>query len=284
MANLALGVLGHHYTQQAALYAGKRVGGYVVNQGVKYVKRKVKAYTEPVLENLKRRADDFQQIDTVPLKRRNVPCPTQAECFHDGYLDGNIYQNNVASNFWNGAELGFFYPIQGDDITDRTFRRLQVKRLTIRLEFRISNQNWDQNPVFRSNPVVRFIIYVDKQTNGTASNASMVIDSTGFEAVQMFQNLLFLDRFTILHDDSFPMNPVMFDFAGVVKSGQYTTSKYVDIPLDMIMHFNANNTGLIDSIVDNSLYCAVCVGPDNSSRLAYDVRLNGSYRVTFQNI
>jgi len=288
MAHLPLALLGHHYTQQAIVGVAKSAGKYALNQGYKALKNRVSKPVLETVENLKRRADDFQQIDTVPVKRRNVPCE-EMDCAYDGYFDKNVAAYVVVPRTWNTAALNVFDPVQGDDIQNRRGRSVLVKKINLRLTFRIESQLWDTGGgLQRTPPSVRYVVYVDKFPNGASSTADQVFLSTGSsnEPVDFFRNVLYTDRFYVLDDRTFTMNPQMYYDSSLpgAMSGQITKVVHIELPCEILARYNAGNAGSVADCIENYIYLAVVSGSNHSLRTGYDVRLYCDSRVTFESL
>jgi len=290
MAHIPLAILGHHVTQQVLTSGAKAVGKYALEQGVKYATKSVSSAAtdrrRAMIENLKRHAESFQEIDTVPVKRRAVPCE-EMDCSNDGYYDRTVFAYFSVPRDWSTAASPIFNLVQGDDIVNRRGRSVLVKKINLRFVFRVESQA-SSDALAYTNPSVRYIIYIDKFPNGVASTADMVQLSTGSasEPVDYFRNLLYTDRFFVLEDKTFAMNPVMFakDAVGNYQSGNCTKVVHVELPLDVVTRYNAGNAGSVADCLENYFYVAVCSGSADALRQGFNVRCYCSGRTTFQSL
>jgi len=286
MANLALGILGHHVTQQVATNVAKRVGKYALEQGVKYAKKRI---TSPFRDTTKRLAESFQEIDTVPLKRRNVPCRDEEDCFHDGYFDSASYLGGVLPHLWSDAFCLAqpFVPIQGDDINNRRGRSVVIKKINVRGSFEIQDQNLVTGTDTHTNPSVRIIVFVDKQSGSGSINGSYLMDSSvTSQDVDSYRNLLYNNRFVVLEDKTVTLNPVTWYRVdtNLPKSGNCTRYLHIEIPCNIEVRYNANNTGSYADCLENMLYYAVVAGSHALNRTGFDVCGFLASRITFQSL
>jgi len=281
MAHIVGGIVGHHITRQLAYNAGKLAAPYAI----KYVRKHLSSHRNvEIANNLKRKAESFVPIDTVPLKRHQVPCPTEEECARDGYFDFYITPNTASRN-WAGAGTTPFTPVQGDDISNRRGRSVMIKRILMRFDFRVQNQQWFTGVSYGTDPVVRYVVYIDKCNNGAVSTPDLLMSSAG-DAVENFRNLLYNDRFDVLVDKTFVLSPKLYfdSVAGVSMSGNATTHKEIDIYEDIPIRYNAGNSGTNTDALENALYVAVISGTDTAGRVCYDVRYSYHCRVTFESL
>jgi len=285
MANVVLGVLGHHVTQQVATGVAKRVGKFALDQGVKYAKKRI---SSPFRDTTKRLAESFQEIDTVPLKRRNVSCRDEEDCFHDGYFDSTSFSNSVVPHLWSDATaLAYpFSPIQGDDINNRRGRSVVIRKVNVRGSFQLEDQSLVSGADTHTNPSVRFVVFVDRQAAGAAITADQLMTSSGTnQDVDSYRNLLYNNRFVVLEDRVFTLNPTLYtNNAGVVKSGQVSKYLHLEIPCEIEVRYNANNSGTVLDCLENALIYAVVAGSSNANRTGFDVRLYLQSRITFQSL
>jgi len=291
MAHLVLPVLGHHVTQQVATNVAKRVGKYALEQGVKYAKKKI---TSPFRDTTKRLAESFQEIDTVPLKRRNVGCREEEDCFNDGYFDSTVFSDSISPgtgilpHLWTDALCikTPFTPVQGDDINNRRGRSVLVTKINVRGTFELQDQALDTGVDEHTNPAVRFIVYVDKQANGFEGSADMLMKSIGSQDTDSYRNLLYNNRFVVLEDKTFVMNTSFYyDAAKALPlSGQYTKYLHVEIPCSIEVRYGAGNAGTAADCLENLLCYAIVAGSNITNRTGFDVRCLLQSRITFQSL
>lgn len=285
MAHLVLGVLGHHYTQQAAVAVGKRVGKFALEQGYNYATKRITSSVNRVTENAKRQAASFQEIDTVPLKRRNVPCKTEDDCADDGYYDYSQSQL-LLTYVWLTAANQIFNPVLGDDIGNRRGRLVRVSRIFVRVMFYIRHQNIEYATGTHTNPAVRYILFVDKFANGTRAFGNDVFGTTGTESLEVFTNLAHNNRFFVLTDKVFNMNPsISYDSTNTrFRCSPYTVYKDIDLTTDFYVQFNSLSTSDFTSVLSNSIYFAAIQGPQATADASFPVYHSYSVRVTFENM
>jgi len=291
MAHLVLPVLGHHVTQQVATNVAKRVGKYALEQGVKYAKKKI---TSPFRDTTKRLAESFQEIDTVPLKRRNLGCREEEDCFHDGYFDSSQFSQStspgggVLPHLWSDTFCVKtpFTPVQGDDIDNRRGRSVCIEKINIRGTFELQDQPTDTGTDEHTNPAVRFIVFVDKQCNGAAPTGDQLMKTGSNQDTDSYRNLLYNNRFVVLEDKTFVMNSSFYydGSASLTYSGQYTKYLHVEIPCNIEVRFNAGNAGTAADCLENLLCYAIVAGSNITNRTGFDVRCLLQSRITFQSL
>jgi len=152
------------------------------------------------------------------------------------------------------AMLCLFAPTVGDDITNRTGRKVFVKKIRIQGSILISAQSAAATSDLGAD--IRIIVYQDCQTNAQQSQGENLIDSgAGSDAIHMFQNLASLGRFKVLKDKMIVIDPgSMTGAAGAIEqSGQYRNFKMTVKPMCWV-NYNATNGGTVADVVDNSFH------------------------------
>lgn len=187
------------------------------------------------------------------------------------YFDTSMDNGVVGGNAdWTATEMtpdgtgSFVSMVQGTGIANRVGRKICVKKFQIR-GCLISAALSDQADAPSLSPIIRMILAVDKQANGTIVQGETVMTDGGSSNGNCFsyQNTDNFGRFTFLKDvtyvlqqsNSFNDNAV----AGPASTGSvgFTTKlfKFTYKPRKpFYIHFNATNGGTSADIVDNALF------------------------------
>jgi len=205
------------------------------------------------------------------------------------YFDAQLAATTipVVTTSWAGCEVdatsgvgatainALFAPTQGDDITQRQGRKVFVKTIRISGELLIVGQTLQSGA--DAPAMIRYLIYLDKQANGTQSQAEDLLAS-GIATLPLdqFQNLANLGRFKVYKDKRITMQnpaiaPNVSTDGNIVQNGLTRTFKHT-IKVGEWVHFNATNGGTVADIVDNAFHM-ICA--TNSASLAPTI----SYKV-----
>ena len=217
------------------------------------------------------------------MKRRRFSSPEEIKIF-----DTQLYGTTIPSSTdWTGTELDpstggincLFAPTQGAAINQRVGRQIWIKKLCINAIFItpiIENAAGIDNP-----NIIRFIIVLDKQTNGTQCQGEQIMTPpptpNTYVATCSFKNVNFFHRFDILYEKMIVLDPNDFIYnptAGNYDIGGYAKTISFEIPFEneLSVRFNATNGGTIADIIDNSLHC-ICNSTSNDSTLYYYSRI-----------
>lgn len=204
------------------------------------------------------------------------------------YFDGELAQQATLAlaSSWQGSELDatsggapmtcLFAPTEGNDISNRTGRKVFVKKIRVTGALIIPAQTAQSTLDIPAR--FRLILYCDKQTNATQAQGEQVIESgTAINAISMFQNPDNFGRFKIYKDKTFVLNQngeVAATDAGttIVQGGVVRPFKMVATP-NCWVNFNNTNGGTVADIVDNSFH--LIGNCDNASAgvlISYKVR------------
>lgn len=155
---------------------------------------------------------------------------------------------------------------QGTTDTTRIGRKCTIKRIMMRGIMTNSAAADDGD-------VVRIIIYHDKQCNGTAATAVMILETADVKA---FRNLDNSKRFTIIKDWYTAWNSHSLDVAGsgfAITRRTLSFYKNCSIPLTF-----DNTTGALTEIRDNN------IGILFISQQADDTNLEWTSRISFSDV
>jgi len=142
---------------------------------------------------------------------------------------------------------------QGAGESSRLGRKCTVTKVDIRGHFKIASNNG-----VTTGSTIRFIVYLDKQTNAAAALVSdLLVDPGSGLSTQSFRNLQNKDRFRVLFDEYCDLNPQ----AATITSGDviatqeiikpFYFSKKVNIPLEFksstpsVADLSSNNIGIM---------------------------------------
>lgn len=202
------------------------------------------------------------------------------------YFDTERTVTAIASNTasWTGTEydpntsamLCLFAPVIGDDIFNRTGRKIFVKKIRISGVITIAPQTAQTTTDTASN--IRIIVYQDKQTNITQSQGEDVISSgAASDAIHMHQNTNNFGRFRIWYDKLYVLanpnmvnvgaTPATFEQNSLIKNFKISISPKCDV------HYNVTNGGTVADVVDNSFHLIANVGNASlAPNITYKVR------------
>lgn len=183
---------------------------------------------------------------------------------------------------WTGTEydpnttamLCLFAPVQGDDIQNRTGRKIFVKKIRISGVIDIAPQG---GQIACDYPVTaRIIVYMDKQTNGSQSQGEDLISSgAANDPLDMFQNITNLGRFKVYKDKKIMLtNPSQSVLAGpLIYQNGLTHNWKMNIRVNQWVNYNATNGGTVADVVDNSFHLICNVNSTTlAPYIAYKVR------------
>lgn len=181
------------------------------------------------------------------------------------YFDSERTLTSVAANdaSWTGTEydpnttamLCLFAPVIGDDIFNRTGRKVFVKKINIVGQLTVVPGT--VGSVGETPAHVRLIVYCDKQTNTSQSQGEDLIESgAASDAINMFQSTKNFGRFKVLKDQHYTIgrNPNMAGLTGAFVSNGDSVSFHYSLPVNMWVNYNAANGGTVADIVDNSFH------------------------------
>ena len=174
-----------------------------------------------------------------------------------------------------------FVPTTGTDYNQRIGRRVTVLSWRIRGEIYIPNVS-DAATIGSVNAnIIRLIMVIDKQANGTqmASSDLIAMPSALNAAWDMYQSPSNFGRFKVLKDKRFAVQDPNYNSETMAldRNGKVVFFDYkFRFRKPIVVHFNSTNGGTIADIVDNS-FNVVC-GINDSS---YVTSLTYKSRVTY---
>jgi len=154
------------------------------------------------------------------------------------------------------AALCLFAPQAGTGYDQRIGRKVFVKSLKIRGQITFAMGTAD------SPTQVRYIVYMDTQTNGTQAQGEQVLGYGGTGApaaangINLMMNPANFGRFKILKDKTMTAADTNNNLAS--SAGQYRVLPLkCNIKVNTAVEFNAGNAGTVADIVNNSLHLIV---------------------------
>jgi len=154
-----------------------------------------------------------------------------------------------------------FAPIQGNDISNREGRNCHVYSITVRGTIEIPAQVAQQTSDLP--PVMRIILVMDKQTNGSVMQSDQLISSTANPpGTFMYQNTANFGRFQILKEKFILFQNYSLAYhpnsGGATQITQGSSVKFFKLKYTfknpIKINFNSTNGGTIADIVDNSFH------------------------------
>lgn len=170
----------------------------------------------------------------------------------------------------------------GTSWQERIGNKIQILSIKMNLEFGIQSGTYiPAQPEFAQ--LVRFILYVDKQSNGVTTAEPNLVLASGTATVlqaRAFQNGNAFGRFKVLIDKTYTMqiNSVYNSNSNalMVNGANKAVSLTYNFNPPLTVHYNSGNTGTNKDIIDNSIHFAI--GCDNSAPSMF---CNYKARLTF---
>lgn len=180
------------------------------------------------------------------------------------YFDTERTSTSIAQSpsTWLGSEMDpnttamlcLGAPVIGDDISNRTGRKIFVKKIRISGVITVPFATAQTNQREALN--IRLVCYQDQQTNFTQATGDLVLaQGASSNAIHYGMSVANFGRFKILKDKRFVINPP--DYSGLttayVAAGRVVNFK-MNIKVNQWVNFNATNGGTVADIVDNSFH------------------------------
>lgn len=207
-----------------------------------------------------------QRVKRLPVRRQQPRQQIPRNMFSVSelkYFDTEVSAVNVPeSTDWTATELSagtIALPTEGSDIDNRVGRKISVYKVVVRGVIRQTVEAATSIPI--GLPSVRLILYVDQQTNGTASQGEQLMlpptNASVADAFSSLQNPANFGRFRVLRDVVLRATDASITNASASTSGQTCS----DLPFKLMyrfkkplqIRFNATNGGTIADVVDNSI-------------------------------
>jgi len=218
-----------------------------------------------------------------PVFKKSRPNPPPRKNYVPRTPGGNIVAENhyfdtdrttiaipVSTSTWSGAAmdpagglLNLCSPTVGDDITQRTARKIFIKK--IRIIGTVTTAAQSGAAACDEGVYVRIVVFKDKQTNAAQATGDLVLNSGGANnAVLMYMSPINLGRFDILAEKKILLQaPTLAGLTGAfVQPGQVRPFKF-NLKINDYTHFNSTNGGTVADIVDNSYHIIALA--DNAS-------------------
>lgn len=204
-----------------------------------------------------------QLTSFAPSRRRSRNIQTAAMLgIENKFLDSEKTATNLTQTITAYApttgSIGCLSAVaQGDTENERDGRKYTMNSIHIRGAFYLSSNN-DQSDA-QLPAIVRLAVVIDTQTNGAALTASEVFlpATTAAQNVFSFRNLQYSNRFIVLSDKSYTINPVagagtgaVNDFSQVIKQFKLNFM----IPPKAKMVDTKATAGNVTSITSNSIH------------------------------
>ncbi len=164
-------------------------------------------------------------------------------------------------------------PTEGSDINNRVGRRVEVYKIAVKgvITRTVSSDVGD----VIAEPAFRVIVYQDKQTNATVTNASVLMAAPGAATAPLlfntFQNTANLGRFRVLKDFVIEPNTLVAGTDGAntlsVQGADYPFKCTIKFKKPLKIRFNGTNGGGIGDIVDHSFYLAIAKSNGNGNHI-----------------
>jgi len=185
------------------------------------------------------------------------------------YFDVTHAENNIPTQ---GAIYNTIIGIsQGVGENERVGRKCTIRSIHWRYNVKVSESTAEGTP--KNGDTVRVIMFLDKQTNGTAALVSDILSSSNYHS---FRNLSNSGRFNILYDKQHCLNVdgLAVNTAGTAYSNtevirEFVVNKKVNIPVEF-----SNTTGVLTGIKSNNI--GILTISKNG-----DINMNARYRLRF---
>jgi hypothetical protein len=186
---------------------------------------------------------------------------TERKYFDSGFANANL--NELTTTGWAGSEIDpatlncLFAPSEGNGIENRVGNKVLVDKIALQGTMylnRAENQTAAHGAV-----VIRILLYIDQQTNGTQAQAEDVLASGGAvgQSIHEFQNTANFGRFRVLKDKKITMSvpSTSWDGTNIESNGNARNWKMVvKFSEPLAVRFNNTNGGTVADIIDNSFH------------------------------
>lgn len=172
-------------------------------------------------------------------------------------------------------------PVEGNDMNNRVGRRIEIYKVVIRGVLNNTGAGDLADPLGPG--IFRYILYIDKQANGTQSQSEDLLSTVGagptiVNNVNAFQSIANLGRFRVLKDRILrPGVAIAFNDSATTGT-QKCPDKYFKcshkFKKPLITRFNATNGGTYADIVDNAIHFILYSNDDGQAwTCSYHARL-----------
>ncbi len=168
------------------------------------------------------------------------------------FFDQDVTDALIAAN-WTiqtnaTPEASFIRIPEGTSASTRIGRKITIRKIMMRYNLTLPAQT---NPSSTSD-VVRIVIYLDKQCNGTAATIGTIFES---DDVQSFRNIPNIKRYGILYDRTISMNCIAGGPASTTSTnyGERVIAVNVFLNVNIPIEYNATNTGALATIRSNNI-------------------------------
>lgn len=206
-----------------------------------------------------------------PSKRYKRTTPLYSSIKELKFLDTKVASFHNTSPY-GIQDSGSIFPTvlacpQGISESERIGRKLTVKSLHFNYRAYIGHHS----AYVGQDPTVRFIVYLDKQANGTAATTTDILESAHF---QSFRNLSNKDRFTILHDKVTLLAPT---FGGEQPTYNGSFHKRMNIPVEY-----SGTTGALTELRSNNIGVLVIQDGVTTPTSTEFISFLGTFRVRYE--
>lgn len=193
------------------------------------------------------------------------------------FYDTELNNSTVTSSWGTADPIALnciSAPAQGDGESDRDGRVFYINSVHIHGYCRITATEGNTAPT--SNDLFRVVLVLDKQTNAAQLTATDVMDAGGTSDVIAFRNLQYTQRFRILKDVTFTMQPQCVNegasnlFSNTDQYQYFSMNHIFKKPLKV--QCSGTSAG-VSSIVDNSLHVIACATANQITTLYYQARI-----------
>lgn len=188
-------------------------------------------------------------------------------------------QINAVANTWTlmqpSVPIGckaLTVPSQGDGATNRDGKKILLREVHFQGELAVLQNLAGASPYAAG--MVRIIIVMDTQTNGTELSVADVVEA-GNGALD-FRNMAYTKRFKVLMDKNIFLSPSII---GVGNAATYTNNTCVKkfqfhkkFKNPVPIQYNSGTTAIIDNVVDNSIQ-VMAVSENSAVQFGYTARI-----------
>jgi len=260
----------------------KRQRGWYNGSGRATKRVRTGIYVSPVVVNRRPAPRRRTYTRRFTMRTGGVRAQTETKYFTTGF---NGAVKNLGDGDWTDTEVdpagnSLFSPAPGSAYNQREGKKVWIKKIKIKGHFiREAYQGSEDEPTYGSS--VRFVLYMDKQTNGVQSQGEQVIGSaaTAGGAIDAFQNIDNFGRFKVLKDKTITFSNPNFGWDGTEydSAGDFRhfkiTKNFTRYPLKV--DYNTGGNANISDVVDNSFHLlAGCMATGGQvHQLVYTVRV-----------
>lgn len=187
------------------------------------------------------------------------------------FFDSNFSGQTAVNNAWTSTSYldptlyrTLFSPTRGYTYYQRIGNKCAIHSIDLTIGLCYPYNQIDLGVTIPAGNQMRLIVFQDTQSNGDRIDATSIMAHNGssLDVLQCGINPVISDRVKFLHDELIDFNPtvscvheVVSGITYAVYNSMYLSRKIcIKFPKPVIVHFNDENDGDIDDIIDHSFH------------------------------